>query len=90
MSKSLWIKANGTRQEVAPKNGKDFKLDELQQMVGGNIELAETVDGRYLVANEEGRLKELPVNQLATELYIYGYHSVIVGDVVVCDKKMIK
>jgi hypothetical protein len=89
MSQALWIKADGTRLEVAPKNGRDFQLDELQKMVGGSIELACTVDGRYLVANEEGLLIGLPVNALATELYEYGYHAPIVGDVVVCDKKMI-
>ena len=32
------IKADGTIEEIKPKNGTDFQLEELQKYVDGNIE----------------------------------------------------
>lgn len=36
---ALWLKSDGTTVEVEPLNGKTFSLDELQEYVGGHIEL---------------------------------------------------
>lgn len=36
---STLLKVNGERVDVAPKNGKDYKLEELQGFVGGYIEI---------------------------------------------------
>ena len=79
------IKADGTEIAVTPKNGKDFKLDELQPIVGGYIEIV-YLPGRFMVVNEEGKLMGLPINGKAS--FIAG--ETIVGDVLVCDRKEIK
>lgn len=71
--------------EVSPKNGADFKLEELRTFVGGSIEIAQTIDGRIMVLNEEGKLLGLPINDRATLLYVYGSYDPICGDVLVCD-----
>jgi len=39
--------------------------------------------------NEEGKINRLPYNEIATSLYIYGSHDVVVGDVLVTDKELI-
>lgn len=84
---AIWIKSVGTRTEVQPENGKDFKLNELQRYVGGYIELLTLTGFRFMVVNEEGKLLGLPINAKASA--IYGYDT-IVGDVLICNDDEIK
>lgn len=78
-------RTNGDIENVEPKNGTDFQLEELQGIVGGYIECLNLSDGRLLVCNEEGKLKGLALNERATELVRKnGYNDYIVGDVLVC------
>ena len=85
-------KTNGEVLDIEPKNGKDFSLEELQTVVGGYIEIAEMQGGEYMVINEEGKLKGLPFNENATELYQKKVYQgdFIVGDVLVCKKSQVK
>jgi hypothetical protein len=77
------IKTDGTRKPMAPANGKHFDLKELQQAVGGYIEI------RYwgemvAVMNEDGKMQGLPVNPTATLLGRGFLHNgdEVVGDIV--------
>jgi hypothetical protein len=79
------IKANGDTQEVEPKNGTDFSLKEVQKIVGGYMQLLATKDGKIMVIDEDGKLKQKPKNKEATKLYIYGEHDHIVGDALICE-----
>ena len=90
MRHAAWlIKANGERKEIAPKNGTDFTADELHGYVGGYIEIVR-FRNEIMVVNEEGKLYGLPYNHNATILARWkGYDDDIVGDVVVCHKKMV-
>ena len=81
------IKADGTIQEVQPKNGNDFKLAEMNEIVGGYIEIINAKDGRIIIIDEEGKLKNKPFNEEATKLYIHGLQDPIVGDVLVCNQE---
>lgn len=84
-------RANGDVEIVEPKNGRDFQLEELQGIVGGYIECLNLNDGRLLVCNEEGKLKDLDLNVRATELVrTNGYNDWIVGDVLICNNNEIK
>lgn len=83
-----FIKANGKMKDVEPKNGIDFRLDELQDYVGGHIEIIYLRDGRMMVVNEEGKLRALPINRDAT--FLYGGLDLITGDVLVCDRNQIQ
>ncbi len=81
-----WMKADGTTEAVAPKNGESFKLKELQAFVGGSIEIAYPRSRRYwgqiLVCNEEGLLRsDFVVNAEATRIM----GSPLVGDVLLCN-----
>ena len=73
-------------------DGDTCKLETLQKLVGGPIEMADTclaaswaredVDSIQMAVNEEGLLQELPCNEHATDLYAFNYMSSIVGPAV--------
>ena len=62
-------------------DGDTCKLETLQKLVGGPIEMADTclaaswaredVDSIQMAVNEEGLLQELPYNEHATDLYAF-------------------
>ena len=60
-------------------------LKALQAAVGGLIEIVGTNDGRLLVLDEEGKLKNKPINEAATALArgVIADTDYIVGDAVV-------
>ena len=72
---------DGTREKVSPANGSDFRLEEMQRMVGGIIEIVYFEDNTVMVINEEGKLLGLPVNQTATDMAAI-YNDVIVGNAI--------
>lgn len=91
MKRATWIKTDGTEEEVTPRNGKDFQLEELQKMVGGYIQLVSTAPPvRQMYVNEEGLPSNLPFNDKATDLidpkwWVLGG---VRGDVVVIEKEV--
>lgn len=97
-AKAEILKADGTSVVVAPENGTDFNLDELQKIVDGFIEIVPIYGARrmfgsdkIMVVNEEGKLNGLPFNLSATLLVrADGIDDIIVGDVLVCDSSMVK
>lgn len=99
-----WIKASGEIVEVAPKNGTDFQLEELQNFVRGKgphgesdtIDIVSLHPGRgkegvYMVVNDDGHIIGLESNQLATYEYAAsGGISFIVGNVLICPASMVR
>ena len=70
MSGSKLIPVAGEPQEIAPKNGKLFTVEELHELVGGYFEIAcQLRNGSILVVNEEGRRMNYVRNEQATMLY---------------------
>lgn len=83
MKHVLVIRPDGTiKQRNWPK--RDEQLHFLQEQVGGYIETVRTgTPGVIMVINEEGRLKGLPYNSLASRVYYEGFGaSPIVGTAV--------
>ena len=86
----IFIPADGPCRLVACDDGDSIKLETLQELVDGPIEVTpsclgaswarEPVDGIDLIVNEEGLLRQLPENMSATNLYAYS--GPIVGDAV--------
>ena len=75
---------------IKPMNGRCYTLLELQQLVDGNIELVD-LGKKYLVLDEEGKLKGKEVNLIATGwLQQEGIHDFAVGTALLIDKKHIK
>lgn len=63
---------------------KEFSLEDYQKIVGGWIEYVHVYEDIAIFCNEEGKIKGLPVNNLATQ-YIKNkrpFDDVICGDVV--------
>lgn len=79
MNKWLVIRPDGI-EEVEPA---EDTLTQLQQLVGGRIEVVRIGGGKLvLVVNETGQLDSLPVNLCASRLYGVPGH-VIVGTAVI-------
>jgi hypothetical protein len=71
-------RVGATEPERIVSVGGDFSLLQLQKFVGGYIELVPGIRPYVAYCNEEGRLKGLPVNALASRKY----GQELVGDVV--------
>lgn len=82
------IKATGELEKIEPGNHSDFQLEELQKIVGGYIEIINLFNGKILVVNEEGKLKGLEQNEIATTIAhdadAIADWDCIVGDVLYC------
>lgn len=86
------IKMTGEILTISPKNGRDFKLAELQKYVDGIIDIVNIPDSEYIyVVNDEGMLcKEY---NLIASLHCsakYGCSCSLWGDVIYCHTKMVK
>jgi Domain of unknown function (DUF3846) len=64
--------------KVKPES--ENSLKQLQTMVGGYIESVSLGDDLVMIVNEDGKAKNLPINNIASEMVQHG----IVGDVVLC------
>ena len=71
-----------TLKKIESKNDNPT-LSDAQEFVGGWVELVKVKDGILLI-DEEGKLKNKPVNELASKLYFdtYGDQDIIVGDAI--------
>ena len=67
---------------------REVTLEELQEMVGGYIEIVADEFGKQLVVNEEGNILGLDINWVATkELNDYfGKPGMILGDAVLLEE----
>ena len=81
----------------------DFKdeptLEQAQEFVGGYVEGITFPNGDYLIVNEEGKLKSLPVNEEATKLwrstftedkYAFGFDDFVVGPAILIKANALK
>lgn len=78
-------------QDIHPKDGACFSLEELQTIVGGYIQVVPLPRGRSLVCNEDGISMALPYNpsaSLAVTGYVYGDR--VLGDAVIADNSYFK
>lgn len=84
-------KTNGEIIETEPKNGTDFSWEELNDIVGGNIEII-FLPNELIVLNENGKINNLPTNKLATKLYRNSVLTLdyICGDALLCNREQVK
>ena len=71
-----------TTKEIKSKND-DPSLSDAQKFVGGWVECVH-LDTGTLIIDEEGKLKDKPVNEVASKMYAdkYGDADIIVGDAI--------
>ena len=81
------IYPDGTHRQVVPEDGKHFTLDELQELVGGYIEILRNPKGKDFdaVLNEEGKLHGLDANPAATEYCGVTDLDTLVGNVLILE-----
>jgi hypothetical protein len=86
MGLAVHVQSDGKNVVVKPKNGKEFTLEEAQAYVGGYVEIAPTMPdiGCILLVNEEGHMRGLPHNEVASK--VAAQH--IVGDALYCPANM--
>ena len=94
------LRVDGTSQTITPKNGTDFKLEELRDLL--DVRYIEVIyfsydnnpDNLIMIGDDEGRLVDNPVvNPEATKLYRKSWRTYdvdIVGDVILCHDDMLK
>ena len=87
----LLLYSDGATKVVSPSNDSDYSLEELQEFVGGYIEIVRLGGNKMMVINEEGKIHNLPLNIKATSIIqLKGRNDVIVGNALVCSIDKIK
>lgn len=80
--------------DIEPQNGTDFSLEELYQHVGCScVQMITLYDDRIMWIDEEGKMKDKPINTMATGMFYASGGVVgdyIVGTVFVCDNSQVK
>lgn len=91
-------RANGTEEEITPADGHGFTLEELQALVGGFIEMVtlgisypdRKKERKALIIDEEGKLKNKPVNDLASVVWhSYATRAGLMPDHIVGDAVLV-
>ena len=94
--KAKLLKASGEVMEIEPKNGTDFKLDELYKHL--NCSLVDVINlnqDDIMVVDDEGKLKannviNVNATMLAQENQAITSWDYIAGNAIVCNRKMIR
>ena len=83
------IKVNTDKNEfkIIKRSKDEPTLEQAQKFVGGMVQGITFPNGAYLIINEEGRLKNLPLNPEATLLWRMHFdHNDIVGPAILIKK----
>jgi len=90
--KGQLITVKGKMTDVYPANGTDFDYKELRKIIGADhIQILSLRNQGWLVIDDEGKLKDKPINMGASLLYAnFNPNDYIVGDALFCAKDMIK
>ena len=86
----IFVDEKGDMSPIDPKNRRAYSLEELQEKVCGLIELVD-VGKYYVVVNEEGKLRRMRPNFLATMwLKAVGINDEVVGPALLIRKETMK
>ena len=89
--KAELIKTNGTIINVSPKNDRDFKLNEMREIIECDyIQIVETNDKRLMIIDEMGKIHKKELNISATRKYKYGDNDIILGNALIISKDQIR
>ena len=94
--KAKLLKASGEVVEIEPKNGTDFKLDELYKHLNCSlVEIINLNQDDIMIVDDEGKLTSNNVvnvnaTKLAQENQAIIFWDYIAGNAIVCNRKMIR
>ena len=85
------VDEKGNMTPIEPVNKRTYSLEELQRMVSGYVEMVD-LGKYYLVVNEEGKLRHMRPNPVATSwLFLAtGNYDEIVGPALLIGKEAIE
>ena len=95
MTKKVEINTKASEFKIIEDSKDEPNLKEAQKFVGGYVEGITFPNGDYLIINEEGKLRNLPLNEEATKLwratftkdkYAFGYDDFVVGPAILIKK----
>lgn len=99
-NKAYFIAVGAEPVQVQPANGNSFTYEEIKGYLnGGTIAIVPMPSGMVMVVDDEGKLKDLPLNDAATNLwseefpittYPVNNDGMIVGPVLVAPKRMVR
>ena len=90
---------NTAKLQIIEDSKHEPNLKAAQEFVGGYVEGITFPNGDYLIINEEGKLRQLPLNPEATALwratftkdkYAFGYDDFVVGPAILIKKDALK
>lgn len=93
MKSGILLTATGAAIGVAPANGTDYTLEELQGLVEGYIEIVTLTENTIMVVNEEGKgclPKNVKATVMAKALGAIFPEDYIAGDALLCASDMVK
>ena len=93
------MKLNESKFKIISDSKDEPTLEQAQEFVGGYVEGITFPNGDYLIINEEGKLKDLPLNSEATMMwratftkdkYAFGYDYFVVGPAILIKANALK
>ena len=90
---------NTAKLQIIEDSKHEPNLKSAQEFVGGYVEGIPFPNGDYLIVNEEGKLRNLPLIEEATKLwrstftkdkYLFGYDDFVVGPAILIKKDALK
>ena len=92
-SQAYLVSVEGEITTIAPNDGKEFELNEVQKAVEGMIEVVWLNDSWIMIVDEEGKYDGKQPNLLATiiahQQRAISAWDCIVGPVIICPEKML-
>lgn len=88
MKENFIVKTDGSKHVITPKNGKNFELEELQEIVGGYIQAIRLSESQSMIVNENGKLYNLEHNAEASVI-AHSYRAIFDNDFIVGDVAII-
>lgn len=86
------MKVGEKPKHVEPKNGNDFKLEELWELIGGYVQIVRLRNNEIMIVDEDGLPKGLPINGEACR-YVEAhcdYGHLIVGTALICESREVE
>lgn len=93
-------KADGTIEEVAPKDGKSFFAEQLNELVGGTFQMITLpVDKTVFICHDEGAIIGLPANLKAFDVWKKNFPideypdnnvDMVFGDILISDRHLVE
>lgn len=85
------IKSNGKEILVFPENEGVFKLREVQEVIGGDVEILPIEIDSVMIIHKDCELKHLTFNKRATDIaFQNNVFRCITGDVLICASEEIE